>query len=524
MRLTSRQLLLAVLWACLGASTALAQEAARLVPASAAIYIEINDLAGLRKAWSNDPLSTFLRNNLPVPPTEGFDDVQKVMGLTSDQIIDRFFGVTAALVIFKPGEEEPGMLITRVSDADAALAIEKLQLKQVDTFGADGAYRGFTSPDGKANIAIGGGWVIVSQPKHTAAARAVLEGSKKTLADQPTFKAWTARLPAGQRAATIFVNPREDHVHVLGVYRKGRDLTLQYRGKSPELDALASHVGNGQALDLGPLPASTIAAINLNLKPVAGPGTRQLNRLFPGKTFDKDIAPYLAAPALFFLGEVPGDKINPNPGLSLPVVGAAIKITDPKVADDLSQAINGLIIVANFAAAKWELPLVEVKELAHSGASYRSANIGAALAKRADRDELKPVTLTYGRVGDWYIVCTHDDFFTQCIDADLDSARKLTASDAFTRMPVKDREAPVATAVLRPKALAAHIETWLSHWKEVRPDLVASSAKPEPASPEAHLIRGAGILSGLLDHYQSMSLQAYRDGDAIAAEAAIIRK
>jgi len=527
MRRMSRQLVWSLCLAILLAgSAAIAQEAAKLAPAGAAVFIEINDLATLRKDWADDPLAKFLRDNLPMEPNPGFEEVQKVMGMTEDQIIDRFFGASTALVIMKPGDQDPGMLITKVSEADAAIAIEKLQLKLIGSVGAPSKiYRSFSSPDEKANIVIGQGWAVVSQPQYSKLAQAVLEGKEKTLADHPQFKLWTAKLPAeGGRVATVFVHPAEDQVHVLGVYRRKRDLTFQYRGKSPEVSQLVSQLGDGKALDFGPLPASTIAAITANIRAPQAGEIKQLDRLFPGKKFSRDILPRLAAPAVFFLGEVPGEKLSPNPGLSIPVGGFALKLKDAKVADDLTKAIDGLMIVANFAASKWEVPMVEVKELSHKGSTYRAANVGAALAQRAGRDEFKPITLTYGRVGEWYIVCTQDTYFTQCIDANADPSLAFASSKSVAAMPLKEHAGAVATAVLRPAALSSHIATWLAHWQQVRPEVVKSAAQTDPPTPEAQVVRGARVLSGLLDHYQSMSLQAYRDGDGIAARADVVRK
>jgi hypothetical protein len=446
------------------------------------------------------------------------------MGMSGEEIVDRFFGQSVALVIFKPGEEDPGLVVTKVSDADAAVAIQRLHLKQVEAFGEGGAFRVFKSQENESRIAIGKGWAVVARPEYAAAAKAVLEGRGKSLADLPAFREWTARLPEGKRSATAFIRAADDNVHVLGAYRKGRDVTFHYRGKSPQYADLLAHVGDGKALDFGPLPASTIAAVNLNLRLPEALDTKQLDRMFPGKTFRKDIQPKLGAPAVAFLGEVPGDKLEPGLGFALPVTGVALKLKDPKVADDLNLAINSLLILANFAAAKWELPMIEVKEHRHGETTFRAANIGAAIAKRAGRDEFKPVSVSYGRVGDWYIICTQEQFFTQCIDAAADPSKSFAASQAVTAMPLKEHEGAIATAVLKPAALAAHLESWLGHWKGVYPDVFKSAAQTEPPTPEAQLIRGGQILAGLLDHYQSMTLQAYRDGDGIAAQADVVRK
>ncbi len=498
------------------------QDAASLVPADAAVFMEVHDLAALRKDWVGDPLAKFLRDNLPmVPEPQGWLDVQKALGLSGDEIVDRFFGKTAAMVAFNPEDDEPGMIITKVSDGDAALAVEKLQLVHVKDFAG---YRGFKSADEKAHLAIGKGWIIVVHPRYSGLAQKALETGENTLAKNDLYKSWIAKLPRGDRAATVYVRQSDEDVHALGVYRKERDLTIQYRGKSPQLAELAAYLGDGGALDFGPLPASAIAAISMNLLPPPGPDGKKLDRLFPGKSFTNDIHARLASPSVLFLGEVPGDRLTPNPGLSIPVAGLSLKLKDPAVAEDLTKAIDGLMFVANLAAAKWEGPLVEVNPQTHSEVTFRNANIGAALAHRTSRAELRPLSLSYGRVGDWYVICTQDQFFQQCIDAHLDSTRSLIASRSFTAMGLKNRQAPVFTAVLKPGDLAAHMETWQAHWKKVRPQVIEASQEMLPTTPEAQLVRGARIISGLLAHYESMSLQAFREGDTIAAQADVVRK
>ncbi len=510
------------------AQDAAALDAASLAPANAAVFIEIHDLATLRKDWASDPLAKFLQSNLPmVPPPEGWLQVQKVMGLTGDEIVDRFFGKTVAVVVFDPSDDEPGMLITKLSDADANLAIEKLQLKPARDFAG---WRGFTSADDKAHIAFGHGWAVTVQPRYSNAAQAVLEAPGQSLAQDKTYKTWLAKLPAGntdsQRIATAYIREGESDVHAMGFYRKQRDMTIHYRGTTPELLTMVQSLGDGAALDFGPLPASTIAAITVNLAPpaAAGANAKQLDRLFSGRSYQNEIQPKLGAPTVMFLGEIPADRISPNPGLSVPVAGVSFKLKDAQVAQDLSKAIDNLIFLANFAAAKWEVPVVETKAQQHGNVAYQNANIGTALAHRTQRDELHALTLTYGRIGDWFVICTQDQFFQQCIDAHQDPALALTTSTAFKAMNLAGHEMPIATAVLKPGALADHMDTWLAHWKKVRPQVVEASQALEPTTGEAQLVRGARIVSGLLNHYQSMNIQIHRDGDVIAAKADVTRK
>jgi hypothetical protein len=152
------------------------------------------------------------------------------------------------------------------------------------------------------------------------------------------------------------------------------------------------------------------------------------------------------------------------------------------------------------------------------------AEVGSLLSHRAQREEFKPIHVAYGRVGDFFIICTHEKIFAQCIDANADPSRGFASSPAVAAISLQQRGTPMLTAVLRPAELSTHIDAWLAHVRSARSQLDAESQKDDPATPEARLVKGARILAGLLGHYQSMSLQAYREGDTIAAEAKIIRR
>lgn len=331
------------------------------------------------------------------------------------------------------------------------------------------------------------------------------------------------KLPAN-RIATAYFRESDDNVHALAASRKGRDVMLTYRGRSPDYKPLLAQLGDGAALDFGPLPATTIAAVTLNFKLPAPPNEKQINHLLAGKSFRADMLPKLGAPIVAFLGEVPGEELEPKRSFSLPVAGLSIRLKDASVAADLTNAINILVVMANFAAAKWEAPDIPVRDVIHREAAFRVADVGPLLSSRAKRDEFKPINVAYGRVGDWYVICSQEKFFTQCVDANIDPSRRFVASAPFQAMALQGREGPILTAVLRPAALAAHVDGWLAHLRSARSQVVEESHKEQPGTLEAQFVRGARIAAGLLGHYQSMTLQAYRDGDGIAAEASVIRR
>jgi hypothetical protein len=133
------------------------------------------------------------------------------------------------------------------------------------------------------------------------------------------------------------------------------------------------------------------------------------------------------------------------------------------------------------------------------------------------------MTLSYGRVGDWYVVCTQDRFFERCLDAQAGRRERLEGSAELREMGVREVGSPLLTLVVRPQPLAAHLQGWVAHWQAVRPE-VADAARVQPQKVEGRVIQGATVLAEVLRHFRSVSMQAYRDGeDLLRAEVAIRR-
>lgn len=513
--------LVLIAWLAAGAG---AQSAARFAPAESGVYIEVNDLTALRKQWQSDPLATYLRQNVPAlfsKEVPAWAAARDALGMTDEQVIDKYFGRTVALVFPRAGDGEPGMVISRVGAADVAAAQKKLGFVSIGRLDQFELYR---SSDKQAYVAAGEGWVIVADADYRDVVGAMLKGEKPSLADDAHFKQWTGKLPT-ERMATAYVRDGDaGHTHALGATRSGRDLTLHYVGEAPEFNAVFRQLRSAEALDFGPLPASTLVAVASNALDHNLPSNPKLDRLFSPKTFNKDVLPTLETPLLAFLGEVQDHAIKPNPGLNVPVLGIAVKVGESDAAADLSTALEKAMIIANFAAANWDAPEITLRTEAHRGTSFRVAEVGKTLAARMQRDELAAMNLCWGRIGDFFVICTQDQFFRQCIDAESGDGTLLTQSEAFKAMPLSKHDTPFLTVMARPDALSAHARTWLTHWRNVRPHVIDAAAADDPQSPEARLVKGIAIVAGLLEHYQSITIQLHRDGDAIAGRADVIRR
>ncbi len=490
---------------------------ATLLPAEGVVaYIEIDDLAKLRADAAKDPLIAYLKSEGPGKEDPAWLEVQTMMGLSGDEIVDRYFGKKLAII---GGSHEPGgkgFLLSAVSKDDAALAIDKLKLEKLADAGDFAVYK---TKDNKGRIAFGGGWMAMSDAKHEDYFKSVLAqlGKGPSLAENPDFKTWSDKLPAS-RQAEMLVHDRDGHgYHALAAVWTGRDVILHYAGTSDSITELLGKIGDAKATAWGPLPSSTIALMSWNIYEKS-PDPRQaaiMDRLVAPASFAKDVVPKLAAPAVVFLGELKSEQLDPAPGFSVPVFGATVKMKDATVAADLDRAVNGVLVLANLATLRWKTDPIAMGQAEYAGQSYHTADLGAAISQAAKKPELKAVVkIAYGRVGDYYVICTHEAYFKQCLDT-LKAGEKLGDAADVKAMGLKESASPIGTGLLRPGLLAAHVQTWLSRIEKDHPELTEQSKLPEPPEGPARGLKAARVLSGVLRYYKGMNMQLTRDGEGV---------
>jgi len=512
----------------LSVTCAFAADPAKLAPADANAFIRINDLAKLRADWENDPLAEYLEDQMPAhQEPQAWRDIQAMLGLSGEQIVDRYFGQVLALFAKGAGEKPPGLVVSHVKPDHAKHAIEKLDLQSLGQFGKFELYE---PPDGNGRIAYGDSWMAMGDVKHDTFIRKALTqaGQGKSLADDDQFKKWTAMLPANPTAMAFMRDPDKGETHAVAAERIGkRDVKLSYVGHSPKLGELYGKLGDAKATTFGPLPGSTIAAMSLNIHD-RNPDKRMtevFDRILAPKTFEKDVLPKLSAPAVGFLGELKSDEVEPAAGFSVPVVGWAIHMKDDSAANDLNRLMNTGMTFINLATLNWGVEPVAITQGKLGDVTYTTADVGKALAQKSGRKGVAgAVKITFGQVGDWYIVASHEKFFRACAKAANGGASSLASSQDFKAVKLKEHDGAVMSGFVRAPQLSAHIQTWLDYGRPRYPDVFADADQTVPDRKVGRAVRGLKVLSGILKHYQSFSLQAYRgDEDRLHAEAMIRR-
>ncbi len=506
------------------------EEAARLAPADAGVFVQVDGLAALRARLADDPLYKWLEERLAQrPEPEGWLNIQAAMGMSGQEIIDTYFGKRFVIIASEPGAGKPGVVLTQVAQNDAQAVIQRLDL--VDQ-GRAGAFHLYTSKDDKAMFGFHDPWMAFTGPHHRDYLEKVLSRDSATpsLADDATFKAWIARLPA-DRVATVFARrpaPGDSpagtgEIHALALTLSDRQLSLHYAGRpGPRADEFFKLARPGK-IDFGPVPGDALAAAAINLAPRPR-NTRLLDRLLAPQSFARDLEPQLDDHLLVFAAAIqPPPSTQPSaPALTFPALGVALKLRDSAAADALQRVMNSIVLLANIRTADWNVDAIDTTTHEYRGQHFTIADIGTPLAQRAQRPELANLHLVWGRVGHWFVLCTHEALFRQCLDAHADPARSLNHRPEAAALSAQPEQ--VVAGLIHSPALAQLLQEWTQYF-ETQHGAALAAAATRPGAPLARFHKAMKVLLPLMQNSRGFTFHLTTSKDhTLQGELTLLRK
>lgn len=537
-----------------------ATDGALIAPSDAGVFIQIDNIAQLRGDWKVDPLGVYLQEQLPLDGDDDWKQIQEMLQMNGDQIVDTFMGESVVIIaknmrggadagvdieIGDDGEGRanvrsgsPGVVLMKVEHDAQKLARERLKLKAMDDPKA-GAYEMFHTEDDQGIIAFGPTWMAMGDANHASYIRSVLKqvdapgvepDASTKLAEQADFKVWTGRLEK-ERFATIYARDKErKEYHAAGLVREGRNLTIDYAGSSPQMKRVFDMMTGGAALDFGPAPKQTIGALSLNLidRNMDPRRTAFLDQLLAPKTFHDDVLQKISGPLVLSFAQVPADRVVPATDFPTPAIALAVKMQDPAVSDDIDRLIDSAMLFVNLAAANAGVDVPVIENVKYETHLYRSINLGPLVAKTSGQPQREgQLKLAYGRIGEWYVIASHEVYFQQMLDAKDDPKLRLANEPDVKAMPLRPLEQPIATGMLRTVRLAAMIGLVERVLTDENPLAAGDALQKDPESPMGGLIKGLNTLSTVLGHHHSITMQANRgkgSGDYIEMRVDFKRK
>ncbi|MGB1124709.1 MAG: hypothetical protein ACPG4Q_05850 [Phycisphaeraceae bacterium] len=487
-----------------------AQSPAELAPADTSVFIHVNEPADWIADLTEGPLGQ--KWITMIEEAEGSGDLLAAMGMNFDQFMDAYFGKDVVIVSQgkdDDGNDLPGVLFTKVSDADRARAIDSLALKKAGDIAGAPVY---TGDDGDGYIVMLDEWVAMADLEAYDYLTSILSqpANAPKLADTDHYAKWTKELPE-DRVMTLLAFESADSQHAIGVNRKGKGMDATYLGKSPDFDEMMAMLGETSVADFGPLPAETISAVTFNIEPTgeARANMDNLNMLIGGKSFVDDVLPKLDPPTVLFMGSVQGNTVDPAVGVQVPVVGMAVKMNDATVANDMNTMFDSVVMMANVAVMGFEAGLIPQSTANFGGSSYKVAEIGKPIAQGLEFPELAPMQIVYGVIGDYYVVCSQEQFFKQCVDANkADKNMRIEIEGKPHRLA----KTPVLAMNAQPDRFGSLLLSWINLLDEKGlPEAIAGEAEgPLPAD-----IDNAKDVVRMLQQYSLVKMQIWTGEDGL---------
>jgi len=147
-------------------------------------------------------------------------------------------------------------------------------------------------------------------------------------------------------------------------------------------------------------------------------------------------------------------------------------------------------------------------------------DLGPALLQKTGRPESAALRFTFGPVGDWYMLCTHDGYFRQALNARKEGAARFATSAAVAAVPQSQGAVPLANFVMDPDAAAEHLGVWLDHLDQAR---AAGGATITAQAQQVMAVAGAVQLA--LPHFRSIWGQMHAEADGVVTgQVELVRK
>ena len=496
--------------------------AASYCPADVDLFVQINNLKQLRAEADEDPMVQFAMDQLPgFKWPQWWFNVQEKLNMDAPTVIDTYFGRSVVVIGRKVKKRIVTMVFTRVEPKWTDDIATKLAWNPAP---ASGAFKTWTG--GNVLIAIKPGWMMFCEKRYAETVYETLPqfGTEQNLACDEQFVKALDLLPTKQGIIVFARNSKKSEVHSAVAAKDQRNMTIHYVGQIPKFPDLFNKFRDTQGVDFGPLPDTTVSATTVNVFDRDPKYTELINLMLFPRDYRRDIMPKLAAPIVLFMGQVPSEQLDPSPGVAVPVFGMAIRMKDPTVAPDLDRMMNAVRVMANISELQLLKTVFGNKSEEQGENRFHTADFGKAISNRVKDEKLSKLVrlpgaaglmkISYGPIGNWYVVCSQQAFFAQCIMANADPDQRLTAIDGFDSFGLAPQKDLLLSSVLRADQLSYLIEQAAEYWEKHKPlgEVEKTKESDKPINVE-DLDKPMRWFSGIVGHHNSFSVQLWRHED-----------
>ncbi len=477
------------------------EDPAATIPSSVHVYVRLKGAAGVLDNEDKDPLAKEAWTVIETMMPGGFwQGAAEKLGLEERELLRRLF--VGDLVLADQTIHRRRRLVV-MSKVEPDLLAKLPEAASLETWKAQPEIGPFRLYQGGSEgqdyvLAIGPSWLAFSSLDGADHVRNILvarSAGQESLRDKESYRDLFGRLPENPDAVMFTQSHDRPEAHALTVVRDGARFEARYAARAPKVKKYIEALDAKNGVDFGPLPVDVVVAGSVNLLTRDVPSEGVLDMLLFPHSFRERVLSRIEPPLLFFLGKVDRRRIEPDPGFHVPVFGFAIRLKDRRAAADLDRICSGihfLVSVGKLALAEGFFGVDEVKRknvkyhLADFGPLLRSAGDNTILAKMASLPSAKGLTrVAYGRIGDFYVVCTQEQFFHQWREAEAQRQGRLSSSEDYNLFEFENRDGLIISALTRGKELSELLNGALSFIKRAEGNAEDPDSEPEAGQVNA---------------------------------------
>lgn len=531
---------------------------ASLCPDSTRFFLRLDSLSEWRNAPGAEPVLADAERVLRTAcPWNAWERAKASLGVDSWTLFNRYFGTTVAVVSDGHPRKEGIVILSRAAKRDLDAMPEAFGLKPAEGPAEDNVFRYYLVEEGDVRlfIAICEGWLFVAEQDNSAKLEQFLSRLQNaetgsSLAANPTFLDLTRKLPESRIGSLYTQDMKGFGRHMATLKREGRDLVVHYAGTDPVPDSarqitavpasvaasLAARkrgavryagaglndpvsiiypfLGQSEGLDLGPLPQSVIGVTCYNAMNYCPQDLGILDLPIVFGNVRKRIIPGVSPPILGVIGSVDVDAGGKK--VTVPYAGIMVKLADSSVSHYLDKLIGTLHFLATLGSFQLGKSFFGISQASEGQAEFKIADFGstlvrsirdrfvAALANQPDPSGLRRIS--YGRIGEWYVICTHEAFFRQCVAAYANPFLRFSESEKYREFYLQSCKNLLLTTLVDVPRLAGLLAVVMKHLEEEAGRHSLPCAPIEPGQEK----KGEKPFQRLM-HYAGETMNGFRD-------------
>lgn len=453
----------------------LSQSPVQFCPTGVNMVIYTADLGTWLAGNPQSPLAGHARRLLSASiPHHAWAEAKGRLGLDGEGLFRRYFGSHVAIVALGNPRRDGILLVGSASEEALREAPRAFALTRTREYDRSGfRFYEIRQDTVEYAVAIDRGWFILAEKRNLAGIRVLIDtgihGGRDSLVSDPEFLDLAAKLPE-HRLGLIYGRDRKGLArHMAAAVPEGDSLVVHYLSTDPSPvpavtpsqvnrnvieylqarakltdvpgDADFPYLSHSDTLDLGPLPPGTVGVAVLNAvhhcpmdlgildMPVVFGSVRQ--RILPG----------ISPPLLGFVGLAETQCPSGGATVEVPTAGVAIRLLQPGIAEDIDRLLQTFHFLATLGSFELGKVFFGIDTMTEGDIPFHVADFGsslirwlrdpavAALANLPEPAGLRRIA--FGRIGEWYVVCTQESFFRECVQAYRDPARRYDTGSVY---------------------------------------------------------------------------------------------